>query len=360
MGLTAHSNIKLLSEQVRRVKAEAAAVADPSLYSELKILLADTDTRVLAGPAGLREFAATPCGRVVNAAVGIAGLLPTEAALKSGNSVALANKETLFAGGGYIMGLADKHNAKIIPVDSEHSAIFQSLQGPGCKNAETIEKILLTCSGGAFYGCGKSELEAVTPEMIHNPNWDMGRKVTLDSATLANKGLEFIEAVHLFGVKPKQIEVVIHRESILHSAVEYIDGAVIAELGMPDMRLPIQYALTYPERLPCPAKRLSLADIGKLTFAKPDYEAFPALGGFIKGCERSFINGAGGIPEALNAVNDEAGRLFFAGKISFSRIGELIAEAAETLPDLPAGNIDEILAADKTGKEFVLERVNTR
>jgi 1-deoxy-D-xylulose-5-phosphate reductoisomerase len=343
-GLSAFRNIKLLEAQAREFSAAAVAVGDETLFCSLKTALADTSVKVLAGSSGICEIAAAPCDRLINAAVGIAGLLPTDAAIRAGNTVALANKETLVAGGDCIMRLAREHSVDIIPVDSEHSAIFQCLN-----SSNPIEKILLTCSGGAFYGCSKADLEAVTPERIHNPNWDMGRKVTLDSATLANKGLEFIEAVHLFGVRPDQIEILIHRESILHSAVEYADGAVIAQLGMPDMRLPIQYALTYPKRLPCHAKRLSLSDIKGLTFAKPDYEAFPALTGFMTACRRG-----GGIPAALNAVNDEAGRLFFDGKISFNRIGELIENAAETLPFMPADTLDEIVAADKAGKEYIL------
>jgi 1-deoxy-D-xylulose-5-phosphate reductoisomerase len=261
------------------------------------------------------------------------------------------------------MPLARARNVPIIPVDSEHSAIFQCLQGQslqGNKKSE-IEKIILTCSGGAFFGMKRAELENITPAKIHNPNWVMGAKVTLDSATLANKGLEFIEAARLFDVTAEQIEVIIHRESILHSAVEYKDGAVIAELGAPDMRLPIQYALTYPERLPCPAKKLSLSDIGKLTFYKPDYDTFTALPAFIKALRKG-----GAYPAYANAANEAAGALFLAGKIPFTQIGELISEAVENLPpasadssaDSSADNITDIITADNIAREYVNRKFN--
>jgi 1-deoxy-D-xylulose-5-phosphate reductoisomerase len=390
IGLSAHRNAELLARQVRATGARYACIADERRYNDLKIALADTDTELLAGEEGLRELAAIPSDRVVNAVVGIAGLIPTEAAIRAGNPVALANKETLVAGGGFIMPLAKSHNVPIIPVDSEHSAIFQCLQGRprnmqcqndvqcqhdvqlqhdvqrrhdvqqqnniqkdfSGKNRSDIAKIILTCSGGAFFGMTRAELEHITPEKIHNPNWVMGAKVTLDSATLANKGLEFIEAVRLFDVTAEQIEVVIHRESILHSAVEYKDGAVIAQLGAPDMRLPIQYALTYPERLPCPAKKLSLSDIGRLTFYKPDYSTFTALPAFMKAIEKG-----GAYPAYANAANEAAGALFLAGKIPFTRIGELIAETIETLPPAHADSIEQIQTADNIAREYVTSKI---
>jgi 1-deoxy-D-xylulose-5-phosphate reductoisomerase len=351
-ALTAGKNVNLLAKQAREFRVKLAAIADESLFCELKIALADTDIKVAAGAAAISEAAAIKVDRVVNAAVGIAGLLPTEAAIKAGNDVALANKETLVAGGEYIMNLARGNRVRILPVDSEHSAIFQCLQtvsGYKTDYSCDLSKIILTCSGGAFFD--RTDLSGITPADIFNPNWDMGKKVTLDSATLANKGLEFIEAVRLFGVTPSQIEVVIHRESILHSVVEFADGAIIAELGTPDMRLPIQYALFYPERKPSPARRLSLADIGKLTFAKPDYETFTALSGFIKALEKG-----GGYTAIANAVNETAGALFLAGKIPFTRIGEFIHEAVETMPLCPVGNIDEIMNANEAGAEFVKSR----
>ncbi|MDR0903053.1 MAG: 1-deoxy-D-xylulose-5-phosphate reductoisomerase [Ruminococcus sp.] len=354
IALTAGKNVKLLAEQAREFRVKSAVIADEKLYGELKVALADTDIKVSAGAAAVSEAAAIKVDRVVNAAVGIAGLQPTEAAIKAGNYIALANKETLVAGGEYIMKLARENGVRILPVDSEHSAIFQCLQtvsGYKIDYSGDISKIILTCSGGAFYG--RKDLSGITPDDIFNPNWDMGKKVTLDSATLANKGLEFIEAVRLFGVSPSQIEVIIHRESILHSAVEFPDGAIIAELGMPDMRLPIHYALFYPDRKPSIAKRLSLADIGKLTFAKPDFETFTALSGFIKALEKG-----GGYTAIANAVNDAAGALFLAGKIPFTRIGELIHEAVETLPPCKVGNIAEIMEADSAGTEFVMVRAD--
>jgi 1-deoxy-D-xylulose-5-phosphate reductoisomerase len=343
-ALTAKRSVGLLAAQARAFSPEVAVIADESRYKDLKLALADTDVKVMAGEAAITEAAAIKVDRVVNALVGISGLRPTEAAIKAGNDIALANKETLVAGGEYIMKLAHNNGVRILPVDSEHSAIFQSLQG--CRDKNEIRKIILTCSGGAFFG--RTDLSGITPLDIYNPNWDMGKKVTLDSATLANKGLEFIEAVRLFGVSPDQIEVVIHRESFLHSAVEFIDGAIIAQLGAPDMRVPIAYALTYPNRFEIPSKKLSLSDIGKVTFAKPDYNTFTALSGMINAMKKGK-----GYTAIANAVNDAAGALFLDGKISFARIGELINEAVETFPEMEAENIDDIMIADWAGTEFV-------
>jgi 1-deoxy-D-xylulose-5-phosphate reductoisomerase len=247
------------------------------------------------------------------------------------------------AGGEYIMKIARNNGVRILPVDSEHSAIFQSLQG---NPINKIEKIILTCSGGAFFG--RSDLSDITPADIYNPNWDMGKKVTLDSATLANKGLEFIEAVRLFGVSPEQIEVVIHRESLLHSAVEFVDGAIIAQIGAPDIRVPIGYALTYPNRAAIPSRKLSLSEIGSMTFAKPDYNTFTALSGMINAMKRGK-----GYTAIANAVNDAAGALFLDGEIPFRHIGELIGEAVDTLPEMKVNNIDEIMLADRAGIDFV-------
>jgi 1-deoxy-D-xylulose-5-phosphate reductoisomerase len=252
------------------------------------------------------------------------------------------------------MNLAREKGVRILPVDSEHSAIFQCLQtiyvsaNENYKTdySEDVEKIIVTCSGGAFFG--RKNLSGIIPADVYNPNWDMGKKVTLDSATLANKGLEYIEAVRLFGVKPEQIEVVIHRESLIHSAVEFADGAIIAQIGVPDMRVPIAYALTYPERRSIPSKKLSLADIGKMTFARPDYETFTALTGMIKALKKG-----GGYTAIANAVNEAAGALFLDGKIPFTRIGELINEAVETLPAMPVKNMTEIQNADNAGMEYV-------
>ncbi|MDR0942956.1 MAG: 1-deoxy-D-xylulose-5-phosphate reductoisomerase [Ruminococcus sp.] len=343
-ALTAFRNIKLLELQARKFRPRVAVIADESRYNDLKIALADTNIKVAAGEASIVEASAVKVDRVVNALVGISGLLPTEAAIKAGNDVALANKETLVAGGEYIMKLARNNGVRVLPVDSEHSAIFQSLQG--CHDKNEIKKILLTCSGGAFFG--RTDLSGITPDDIYNPNWDMGKKVTLDSATLANKGLEFIEAVRLFGVSPEQIEVVIHRESLLHSAVEFIDGAIIAQIGAPDMHVPIGFALAYPNRAAIPSKKLSLSEIGSMTFAKPDYDTFTALSGFMSAMKKG-----GGYTAIANAVNDAAGALFLDGKISFTRIGELICEAVETFPEMNAENTSDIMIADWAGTEFV-------
>jgi 1-deoxy-D-xylulose-5-phosphate reductoisomerase len=348
-ALTAFRNVKLLESQARKFHPEMVAIADESRYNDLKIALSDTDIKVSAGETAIIEAAAIKVDRVVNALVGISGLLPTEAAIKAGNDIALANKETLVAGGEYIMKLARNNGVQILPVDSEHSAIFQSLQD--CRDKGEIRKILLTCSGGAFFG--RTDLSGITPSDIYNPNWDMGKKVTLDSATLANKGLEFIEAVRLFGVSPEQIEVVIHRESLLHSAVEFIDGAIIAEIGAPDMRVPIGFALTYPNRAAIPSKKLSLSDLGSMTFAKPDYNTFTALSGFILAMKKGK-----GYTAIANAVNDAAGALFLDGKISFTHIGELIGEAVETLPEMKAENTSDIMIADWAGTEFVKSKID--
>ena len=275
-ALTAAGNIELLEEQIREFRPALAAVADEKKAETLRIRVADTATRVLGGAAAVCEAAAAPeASLVLNAVVGIAGLRPTLSAIQAGKTIALANKETLVAGGDLVMARAAEKGVEILPVDSEHSAIFQCLQGSPRK---ALRKILLTASGGPFFGMKREDLARVRPaDALRHPNWAMGAKITIDSATMMNKGLEVIEACHLFGVGPEDIEIVVHRESIVHSAVEFADGAVIAQLGAPDMRLPIQYAMTYPERLPCPGRRLSLVEIGKLTFFPPDCDTFTCL-----------------------------------------------------------------------------------
>ncbi len=347
-GLAAKSNIKLLAEQAKEFKPKVVCVYDEDKREELCELLKDTGITVLSGMDGLCEIASLPeTDIVLNSVVGMVGLKPTLAAINAGIDIALANKETLVVGGALVIDAARKRGVKIYPVDSEHSAIFQSLRGS--KQSE-VSKIILTASGGPFFGKTKSELESVTlKDALKHPNWDMGAKITVDSATLMNKGLEFIEAMWLFDVSPDMIEIVVHRESVIHSAVEFKDGAVIAELGVPDMKLPIQYALLYPNRLDCPTKRLSLIDYGTLSFYKPDYDTFDCLRACIKAAQ---IGGTA--PAIVNGANEEAVRLFINSKIGFLDIGRAVTKALECIPSQEVTCLDDVLDADKKAREFVL------
>ncbi len=346
-GLAAGSNVDLIEQQVREFKPLKVALFSSEAARDLKARIADTSTKVLSGIEGVCEVAESEGDLVLNAIVGIAGLRPTVAALKAGKQFALANKETLVTGGSLVMNLARDKGIKILPVDSEHSAIFQSLQGAP-KNS--LKRILLTASGGPFYSKTREELKSVTVEQaLKHPNWSMGAKITIDSATLMNKGLEVIEAVHLFGVKADDIEVLVHRQSILHSAVELVDGAVIGQLGTPDMKLPIQYALTYPERANVAYERLSLADIGTLTFARPDTDTFKCL----KVCIDA-INKGGLVPAAANGANEEAVRLFLEKKISFLQIGDLVEAAAANQKVFENYTLEDVFEADKAAREFVI------
>lgn len=347
-GLAAKSNIKLLAEQAKEFKPKVVCVYDEDKRDELCELLKDTGITVLSGMEGLCEIASLQeTDIVLNSVVGMVGLKPTLAAINAGIDIALANKETLVVGGALVIDAARKRGVKIYPVDSEHSAIFQSLRGS--KQSE-ISKIILTASGGPFFGKMKSELENVAlKDALKHPNWDMGAKITIDSATLMNKGLEFIEAMWLFDVSPDMIEIVVHRESVIHSAVEFKDGAVIAELGVPDMKLPIQYALLYPNRLDCPTKRLSLTDYGTLSFYKPDYDTFDCLRACIKAAR---IGGTA--PAIVNGANEEAVRLFINGKIGFLGIGRAVTKALECIPSQEVTCLDDVLDADKKAREFVL------
>lgn len=348
-AISAYSNIELLERQVREFKPELVCVVDERKAEELKIKIADTDTKVVAGEAGLIETATFPkADTVVTAVVGISGLLPTIEAIKTKKNIALANKETLITGGHIVTRLARENNVKILPVDSEHSAIFQSLAGKPNK----IKKILLTCSGGPFFGKTKEELRNVTPaEALKHPNWDMGAKVTIDSSTLVNKGLEIIEAKWLFDVDIDKIEVLVHRQSVLHSAVMYEDNAVIAQLGAPDMKLPIQYALTYPDRLPIEGNELDFTKYSELTFAKPDTETFYAL-------ELAREAGrAGGIMPTVFGSSDEAAvELFLKGKIGYLDIAEYISEAMSKVKNIQNPSVEEILEADRYAREVVYSR----
>lgn len=345
-ALAAGSDIELLEKQAREFSPLIVAVFDENAAKSLKIKLKDTDIKVLSGIEGVCEAASARGDIVLNSIVGIAGLRPTLTAIDAGKTIALANKETLVTGGELVKAAAKANNVKILPVDSEHSAIFQSLQGAPEKS---LKKIILTASGGPFYKKSRKELENVTvKEALNHPNWSMGAKITIDSATLMNKGLEVIEAVHLFDVAPKDIEVLVHRQSIVHSGVELSDGAVIAQLGTPDMRLPIQYALTYPKRSNYAFEHLSLADIGTLTFEKPDTDTFRCLPLCIEA-----INEGGLAPTAVNGANEEAVRLFLEGKIKFLQIAELVEKALINVNNKKEFSLEDILATDSSARELV-------
>ena len=351
-ALTAHSNSKLLEEQARLLRPEKVALHDESKASELKLDLADTDIKVLSGMDGIIECAAeTDADTVINAVVGMAGLKPTLAVINAGKTLALANKESLVAGGQLVMGAAKEKNVAILPVDSEHSAIFQCLEGK--PSNKVLKKIILTASGGPFFGKTKAELENMTAaDALKHPNWSMGAKITIDSATMFNKGLELIEAVWLFGVSPDMVDIVVHRESIIHSMVEYDDNSVIAQLGLPDMRIPIQYALTYPERFESPVESVNFAKIGKLTFFEPDYDTFSC----IDIC-RNAINKGGLMPSAVNSANEEVNRLFREGKIRFNDIPDLIIKGASAAPEKDIYTVDDVYETDKLIRETVLSLI---
>lgn len=351
-ALTANSRIDVLEAQIREFHPPMAAVVDEKLAADLRTRVADTDTRVCAGLAGVCECAcAQAAGTVLNAIVGMAGLEPTLAAIEAGKELALANKETLVAGGKLVMQAAQEKNVRILPVDSEHSAIFQALQG--APRREALGRIILTASGGPFFGKTREELAGVTVEQaLNHPNWSMGAKITVDSATMMNKGLELIEAVWLFGVSPDKIDILIHRESVVHSLIEYQDHSVIAQLGVPDMRVPIQYALTYPERLESPVGQLDLAAYGSLTFARPDYETFSC----IEACRRAITLG-GLYPAAANSANEQANLLFRRGKIPFPRIGELVGEAMGEAPAKLNYTLEDIHEVDAAARDYVNNHV---
>ena len=345
-ALAAGRNTELIEAQAREFKPRIAAVYDREAAEDLKVRLADTDIKVLSGREGVIAAAEADCDTVLNAVVGIAGLEPTLAAIEAGHTVALANKETLVAGGEIVNRRLKARGVRLLPVDSEHSAIFQSIQGAP---DGSVKKILLTASGGPFYGKTAAELQNVTAdEALRHPNWSMGAKITVDSATLMNKGLEVIEAVRLFGAAPDDIEVLVHRQSILHSGVELSDGAVIAQLGTPDMRLPIQYALTYPERGNYAPSRLSLSDIGTLTFERPDTDTFRCLPLCIEA-----VKTGGLAPAAVNGANEEAVALFLNGKIKFLQIAEAAEKALYSVYNKKEYGLEDILNADAEARRTV-------
>ena len=349
-AISANTSIDLAEQQARAFSPRYAVMMDPQAAADLKIRLADTNTQVLCGMEGLCRIAALPENDLVlNSVVGMIGLRPTLAAIEAGNELALANKETLVAGGQLVMEAARRKKVRILPVDSEHSAIFQCLQGNPKKDA--LHKIILTASGGPFFGKKREELEQVTvKQALRHPNWVMGAKLTIDSSTLMNKGLEVIEASWLFQKSVDAIEVVIHRESVIHSMVEYADGSCIAQLGVPDMQIPIQYAMTYPNRVPSGVKPLSLADYGQLTFYRPDLETFSCL----RGCMDALRMG-GLYPCAANAANEEAVALFREEKIRFLQIGELVEKAAFAQHMPLEYTLEDVFWAEREARRFVRE-----
>ena len=347
--LTANTDVKKMEAQIREFNPELVCMMNEDAAEDLKTRVADLPVKVTCGMQGLIECATySGADTVLNSVVGMIGLLPTIEAIKAKKTIALANKETLVAGGSLVIRLAKENGVSILPVDSEHSAIFQALQG--CPSKDAVKKIILTASGGPFFGKTLSELEQVTPaDALKHPNWNMGAKITIDSATMMNKGLEFIEAKWLFDMPNDAIEIVVHRESVVHSAIVYKDNSVIAQLGVPDMRIPIQYALTYPAREESPVQELSLADYGKLTFFEPDYKTFKC----IDVCKKAIALG-GLHPVAANGANEESVKLFLNGKIKFTDIAYLNEEAMLNAPDKTDFTLSDVLEADRIAREFVI------
>ena len=345
--LAASRDFKTMEAQARLLHPELCIMEDEAAARELKTLLADTEIKVSGGHLAILEAAADESADVIfNSIGGSQGLEPTMAAVKAGKTVALSNKESIVMAGDIVMSAVKKYGAKIIPVDSEHSAIFQCLQAGG-----EISRILLTASGGPFFGMKREELSAITPERaLAHPTWNMGAKITIDSATLMNKGFEVIEAVHLFDVSSEQVEVVVHRESIIHSMVEYTDNAILAQLSLPDMRLCAQYALTYPDRVPGLMGRLDLKKIGKLTFHEPDTEAFPLLG-----AAYDAIRAGGVIPAALVAADEAAVEAFMKGKIGFNGISDAVNEAISRINNKQSPDVSEIIASAEQARAVCIE-----
>ena len=344
-SLTANRDVERMEAQCRQFRPRLAVMMDPAATADLRTRLADTSIRVASGPEGLVEAATLEeADTVLTAVVGMVGLVPTLAAVRQGKRIALANKETLVCAGELVMNGADQYGAEIVPVDSEHSAIFQCLQGS--RDRGEVKRLILTASGGPFWGWDKEAIASATVEQaLKHPNWSMGAKITVDSATLMNKGLEFIEAMRLYRMPPEKISIVVHRESIIHSLVEYCDNAVLAQLGVPDMRLPIQYALTWPARTQAVAKPLDLLTCPPLTFHAPDYEAFPCLSLALEAAK------TGGTATAiLNGANEAAVGLFLAGQISFGEIAKRVERALAQVPVVQTPALEDVLEADKAAR----------
>jgi 1-deoxy-D-xylulose-5-phosphate reductoisomerase len=347
-SLAARKSIDVLENQVRKFMPEMVAVFDEDAAKKFKSKVSDTNVKVVSGMDGILEIVSqTETDTVLNAMVGMEGFLPTVHALKNKKNVALANKETLVVGGKLVMELAAENAVSVLPVDSEHSAIFQCLQC--CRKKSEVKKLILTASGGPFWGYKPDELENVsTEEALRHPNWKMGAKITIDSATMMNKGLEIIEAVHLFGIGPEKIDVLVHRESVVHSMVEFADGAILAQMGIPSMKIPIQYALTYPgERLESQTPKPDLKNIGKLTFFEPDCETFKC----INIC-RQAINTGDSVPIALNAANEEAVKLFLDKKIKFLQIQEYVQRVCQAHKTVEVNTVQDVLNIDKTSRSY--------
>ena len=367
LAVAANRNVTLLEQQIRRFHPALCAVYDESVAKDLRTRVQDTAVRVVSGMDGLMEAAVLPeADMVVAAMVGSIGLRPVLAAIRSGKDIALANKETLVTAGSIVMREIADNSVRILPVDSEHSAIFQCLHAIGSKNVSadtradgnagrdegTVKRILLTASGGPFYGKSREELQTVTAEQaLRHPNWDMGGKITIDSATLMNKGLEVIEAKWLFDVEPEQIEVVVHRESIVHSMVEFCDNSVIAQMGVPDMRIPIQLALTYPKRLESVVPAVDFTNYPSLTFGQPDCETFRCLA-----LAYSALHTGGTMPAAMNAANEAAVDAFLRGRLSFLEIAELVEEAMNAHRPVESPTLDDIFETDRWAREFLMEK----
>ncbi len=347
-ALTAGTSVERMAEQCREFRPQLAVMATEAAAKALSEEISDLPIRVNWGEEGLLEAASLPgADCVITAVVGMVGLKPTLAAIRAGKRIGLANKETLVCAGELVMAEAEKYHAEIIPVDSEHSAIFQCLMGAG--DRREVKRLILTCSGGPFFGRSREELKTVTQaDALKHPNWKMGAKITIDCATLMNKGLEVIEAMRLYRMPLEQVDVVIHRQSVVHSMVEFTDGAVMAQLGTPDMRLPIQLALTYPERIPCPVEPLNLLTCGPLTFSKPDMENFPCLA-LAYACAKK----GGTACPAMNGANEEAVAMFLRDEIGFYDIYGLVSQAVEAVPFLKNPTLEEILEADRLARAAV-------
>ena len=350
MGLSANNNVKLAEEQIRKYSPKLFAMVNEDAAKALKIAVADTDTKVISGTDCMSEISTMEeIDTVVTSVVGIAGLVPTMNAIEKGVNIALANKETLVTAGSIVMKAAADNNVSILPVDSEHSAIFQCI---GNHPQSEINRLIITASGGSFYGKKAEELENVSvKEALNHPNWSMGQKITIDSATLMNKGLEVLEAHWLYGIDYDDIDVVVHRESIVHSLVEFKDMSVLAQLGLPDMKLPIHYALCYPHRIPSGVKQLNLWEVGNLTFGKPDYDTFRCLSLAIKAGREG-----GTMPTVLNGANEVAVELFLKGKIKFNDIARIVENAMENHKNVLNPKLDDIIYTDKCVREEVYSK----
>ena len=347
-ALTAGTSVERMAQQCRQFLPELAVMATQEAASALAEEIKDLPTRINWGEEGLIEAATMECAdRVITAVVGMVGLKPTLAAIRAQKRIGLANKETLVCAGELVMAEAEKYGAEIIPVDSEHSAIFQCLMGN--ENRKEVKRLILTCSGGPFFGMSRNQLERVTKaDALKHPNWKMGAKITIDCATLMNKGLEVIEAMRLYRMPIEQVDVVVHRQSIIHSMVEFVDGAVMAQLGAPDMRLPIQLALTYPERIPCPVDTLDFLTCGNLTFAKPDLDNFPCLALAYR-CGKL----GGTACPAMNGANEEAVAMYLRDEIGFYDIYRLVSQAVDSVPFIADPTLEEILETDRLAREAV-------